>query len=227
MKQQHQTGRKCVIEAAAKVAQEVARKGLIRPLSPAVREHDRALLRAVDALESGDLESAKEILQPMRTRTTGADRPCPAGYVADDLPGDAPYVSPLLVGQQTETRVAEDAATVRIRGTFAPAHERETLFAETVAITNADAYRDGTIRVDSGGWIRGEDRLPAEGEVVLIYYIDPYNNTPRITLAQMGGYRGAMWHDLTNDEGIAGDPDNVTHWRPLPDPPATPDTADH
>jgi len=74
-------------------------------------------------------------------------------------------------------------------------------------VTNADAYRDGTIRVDLGGWIRVEDEAPPDTRVLIC------DRWGRVEIAKFVSVYERWYTD-------AADLIIPMFWRPLPDPPS-------
>ncbi len=61
------------------------------------------------------------------------------------------------------------------------------------------------------GWIRVEDRLPEVGKFVLTFGGSGYYEVDEVDYDWPGRFR--------QDALSPGNPDEVTHWMPLPDPP--------
>lgn len=67
------------------------------------------------------------------------------------------------------------------------------------------------------GWISVDDRMPPDGEFVLVKCPSGYNTTPFVytTARRLQAYRGDRWIDHAND-GLTDWGMEPTHWRALP-----------
>jgi hypothetical protein len=64
-------------------------------------------------------------------------------------------------------------------------------------------------------WISTKERLPDEGKTVLIV-----RSSPKETITDVGYLYKNLW--LVEEYGCIDEPESVTHWMPLPDPPNPP-----
>lgn len=71
-------------------------------------------------------------------------------------------------------------------------------------------------KVPGTGWIRVEDKLPPEGEVVLVIVDGKYGNIEFVDAIEMGSYYPEGW--LLESYHKITDPD-VSYWMELPDGP--------
>jgi hypothetical protein len=76
-----------------------------------------------------------------------------------------------------------------------------------------------TVATDNNKWISVKDRLPEDGENVLVYNDD---NSEDFIPYFTGYFHGGMWYSsyaLYEEENFLEVPSIVTHWMPLPEPP--------
>lgn len=82
----------------------------------------------------------------------------------------------------------------------------------------AEAYHRQKVN-QSEGWISVNDRMPRDGERVMVY-VEEQNNLPPYHLTAMISENEKYtlrFHELYYYQEIEG----ITHWRPLPSPPKT------
>lgn len=62
-------------------------------------------------------------------------------------------------------------------------------------------------------WISVEDRLPTEGELVLVYKKDSISGLPVFDIGYLDNDEVLIWSCYNGQ--------SITHWQPLPDPPTS------
>jgi hypothetical protein len=99
-------------------------------------------------------------------------------------------------------------------GECGPVMTADHLIANGVIISKME-----TVATDNNKWISVKDRLPEDGENVLVYNDD---NSEDFIPYFTGYFHGGMWYSsyaLYEEENFLEVPSIVTHWMPLPEPP--------